>query len=438
LDHDGFVSRHEFPVLIDYIEYFGRLWEKFEQLDKDCNGTVSQAEFVSGFRVLDSEAASLSKKQVVVLFRQLDNDGSEAVSFDEFCKWMAKRYIDRLPNAPKKAAKSKAVADTDARRPKPPRGRKPVGGRTAKRVTKAPLPDPPDDAAHVLVQPAAHAPADPASTKAAPTKPAARAPADPALTKAAPTKPAAPAVPAAPALRRGVRKQPRDNPKSKKPKISAEELAAAATAAEAEAAAAAYALRAPVRRFAGERSSASVTATKASAPSFGLTREERRVQRAAAAASAAAQPKKSKGHQKRAEGGEQRSRNENGTKLPSIGQHAQSARDARAVPAARQRIGKHGAQTARGAPRKQQHHQPPQAPPPPPPPPQQQQQQQQQQQYAVLPSYGQPLQWGPQQGWLPHQQRWLPHQQPPLRPQMAFYQAAAIPAPGPDVGGQYY
>lgn len=426
-NNDGLVSRHEFAVLLDYIEYFGRLWEQFEQLDKDSDRTVSQAEFIAGFTALEAEAAAgMSKNQLVVLFRELDLDGNESVTFDEFCRWMAKRHIDRKPKAPKmtkqqKSAPTPAVvenpAETDAaaavRRPKPPRGTKRAGGRTAAPVAAAgagagagagteaaPAP-----------APAAPAPAPPAAAPAAPRragrkqppKPETKSPADDLAAAQPPKAPAA----IAPSPRRGRQKQ---QPQKQKPKKSAERLAAEAAAEAAEKAAAAYALRAPVRRFAGERSSAAAAATKANAPSFGLTREERRAQKASESSAPTRPKRKSKGQQEKGRRGKQQSNGgqkvaaeaESGTQLPHIGQHAQSAREALPPPGARNRAGKKGAQTARGAPQKQQ------AVP-----------------VAPLGYAAQPLQWAPQYPPYPPQQGW------PQQPHVPF---VAVPAGG----GQYY
>ena len=60
---DGFVTRHEFVGLIDFIEFFGNLWEKFEDLDEDSNGQVNQDEFTASFGKLEPElVASLTKQ----------------------------------------------------------------------------------------------------------------------------------------------------------------------------------------------------------------------------------------------------------------------------------------------------------------------------------------------------------------------------------------
>ena len=43
-------------------------------------------------------AAGKSKKDLVMIFRKLDKDGSEAVGFEEFCAWMAKEHCERMPD----------------------------------------------------------------------------------------------------------------------------------------------------------------------------------------------------------------------------------------------------------------------------------------------------------------------------------------------------
>eukprot|EP01045_Picozoa_sp_COSAG04_P019827 COSAG04_NODE_1965_length_5118_cov_14.211994_1_plen_138_part_00 len=39
-----------------------------------------------------------------MLFRQLDQDGSEAIGFEEFCVWMAREHCERMPAAAAAAA----------------------------------------------------------------------------------------------------------------------------------------------------------------------------------------------------------------------------------------------------------------------------------------------------------------------------------------------
>ena len=57
-------------------------------------------EFLAGFAAIEPKAAAAkSKQELVMLFRQLDKDGSEAIGFEEFCVWMAREHCERMPAA---------------------------------------------------------------------------------------------------------------------------------------------------------------------------------------------------------------------------------------------------------------------------------------------------------------------------------------------------
>ena len=42
-DQNGLVTKDEFSALIDFVEYFGNLWERFEELDRDHSNTLDQS-----------------------------------------------------------------------------------------------------------------------------------------------------------------------------------------------------------------------------------------------------------------------------------------------------------------------------------------------------------------------------------------------------------
>ena len=42
-DQNGLVTKGEFSALIDFVEYFGNLWERFDELDRDHSNTLDQS-----------------------------------------------------------------------------------------------------------------------------------------------------------------------------------------------------------------------------------------------------------------------------------------------------------------------------------------------------------------------------------------------------------
>ena len=66
----------------------------------DRRGVWLAGEFLAGFAAIEPKAAAAkSKQELVMLFRQLDKDGSEAIGFEEFCVWMAREHCERMPAA---------------------------------------------------------------------------------------------------------------------------------------------------------------------------------------------------------------------------------------------------------------------------------------------------------------------------------------------------
>ena len=67
-------------------------------------------EFLAGFAAIEPKAAAAkSKQELVMLFRQLDKDGSEAIGFEEFCVWMAREHCERMPTAAAAGSKRRGV-----------------------------------------------------------------------------------------------------------------------------------------------------------------------------------------------------------------------------------------------------------------------------------------------------------------------------------------
>ena len=70
---DGLVSRDEFRLLVEYIEFFANLWEQFEEVDANGDGTLDVAEFVQGFMLIEPDT-QLSKEELELEFNHVDND----------------------------------------------------------------------------------------------------------------------------------------------------------------------------------------------------------------------------------------------------------------------------------------------------------------------------------------------------------------------------
>lgn len=94
LQHDGTISRDEFPLLLKYIVYFDKLWEKFDSMDKDGDHQLNLEEFHQGAEMLGlGKEHGVTWATTVQEFGLMDADGGGAVRFDEFCAWSARKFV---------------------------------------------------------------------------------------------------------------------------------------------------------------------------------------------------------------------------------------------------------------------------------------------------------------------------------------------------------
>jgi hypothetical protein len=111
---DGLVSRGEFHLLCDHIDFFSSLWDSFDlvsatlcgrglrvapadtslvlrlQVDRSGNGRLDHAEFADGFTAIEP-GCSLAPEEIVQEFQQVDSDGTGSILFEEFAMLMAAR-----------------------------------------------------------------------------------------------------------------------------------------------------------------------------------------------------------------------------------------------------------------------------------------------------------------------------------------------------------
>lgn len=80
---DGFVSKLEFPMFLQYIVYYNNLWGLFEMIDQDGDHRVSLDEFLEVAPQL--ELSDDADK----VFDMIDSDGGGMILFAELCLYMA-------------------------------------------------------------------------------------------------------------------------------------------------------------------------------------------------------------------------------------------------------------------------------------------------------------------------------------------------------------
>ena len=61
-DQNGLVTKGEFSALVDFVEYFGNLWERFDELDRDHSNTLDQSK--SPQRICAFFADATGRRQV--------------------------------------------------------------------------------------------------------------------------------------------------------------------------------------------------------------------------------------------------------------------------------------------------------------------------------------------------------------------------------------
>eukprot|EP00437_Effrenium_voratum_P020806 CAMPEP_0181446024 /NCGR_PEP_ID=MMETSP1110-20121109/25892_1 /TAXON_ID=174948 /ORGANISM="Symbiodinium sp., Strain CCMP421" /LENGTH=400 /DNA_ID=CAMNT_0023570091 /DNA_START=87 /DNA_END=1289 /DNA_ORIENTATION=- len=85
LNHDSYVTKREFPVLLRNAIFFNKVWSVFQGLDADGDRRLTFNEFRQGL-------SSLGMSSVVnprSLFDSLDRNRGGLVLFEEFCRWVA-------------------------------------------------------------------------------------------------------------------------------------------------------------------------------------------------------------------------------------------------------------------------------------------------------------------------------------------------------------
>ena len=87
-DDTGYVERREFKKLLHFIIYFTRLWDEFEQIDRDKDDRLTLSEFIAGSSAVGH---SMSRAEAHHEFDSMDVNHGGVVLFDEFVAWCAHR-----------------------------------------------------------------------------------------------------------------------------------------------------------------------------------------------------------------------------------------------------------------------------------------------------------------------------------------------------------
>ena len=103
---DGLVSRHEFRLFVEYVEYFANMWDAFEEVDMDGDGNLTLKEFQDGFILIEPEC-TLTSEELALEFQHVDKNGGGSITFNEFCTWMAQRRQDDAPKVHARQQKTK-------------------------------------------------------------------------------------------------------------------------------------------------------------------------------------------------------------------------------------------------------------------------------------------------------------------------------------------
>ena len=83
---DDFVSKAEFPYLLQYIKNYYIYWAIFNELDKDKDKQLTLEEFNKAKPIF--EANKIPIPDVKELFVAIDKDKKGTIDFDEFCYWV--------------------------------------------------------------------------------------------------------------------------------------------------------------------------------------------------------------------------------------------------------------------------------------------------------------------------------------------------------------
>ena len=108
---EGLLTRKEFPYFLKYLLYFVELWKVFEKIDESKRGKLLQADFVKNRAMLEPK---MTKERALEIFKQMDDDGGGAVSFDEFCNWGMKQPTILAYNNKEFFAADPSINDVEA------------------------------------------------------------------------------------------------------------------------------------------------------------------------------------------------------------------------------------------------------------------------------------------------------------------------------------
>jgi len=103
VDGNGFLRRNEFRLLLQYLNYFNNLWDRFESMDSDGDRRLDVQEFQTLAHQLGISGSAAGLKRE---FTKMDADGGGLVLFEEFCSWSARRqkFDDDTEDAADEAA----------------------------------------------------------------------------------------------------------------------------------------------------------------------------------------------------------------------------------------------------------------------------------------------------------------------------------------------
>jgi len=115
------VERKEFPFLIRNLFFFDKLWDIFDDIDKDDDRRISQDEFQVGCQksaLIDDP----SPEEIAQVFDEMDTNDGNQILFDEFCVYTANKFVN--------AAELDACFEGTPAAGKPPR---PIGKKKKKK-----------------------------------------------------------------------------------------------------------------------------------------------------------------------------------------------------------------------------------------------------------------------------------------------------------------